>query len=139
MKTKYSQLLKVKKQKVDSIENEIALLNSKRKSIEKDIENLKEEISSLNKPQEGKFDIFLSVSYSFDTLFALKKEKEFYLQHIEIELEQKREEYKKALMEYEKIKYLEDLEIEKKLDKIKKDEQKLLDEMSVLTYKRRTV
>lgn len=139
MKTKYSQLLKVKKQKVDSIENEIALLNSKKNSTEKDIENLKEEINSLKKPKEGKFGIFVSASYSFDTLFMLKKEKETFLQHIDNELEQKRDEYKKAKMEYEKIKYLEDLEIEKKLDKIKKDEQKLLDEMSVITYKRRSV
>jgi len=139
MKTKYSQLLKVKKQKVDSIENEIAFLNTKKDSIKKEKEKLEKEIKSLDKPKKGKFDIFLSVSYSFDSLFTFKKEKELLLKHTEFELSQKQNEYKKALVEYEKIKYLEDLEIEKKLDKIKKDEQKLLDEMSVVTYKRRNL
>jgi len=139
MKTKYSQLLKVKKQKVDGIENEIALLNMKKKRVVEDIKELEEEIRELDKPKEGRFGAFLTISYSFDTMLSLKKEKEMLLSRIDFELEQKRNEYKMALMEYEKIKYLEDLEIEKKLDKIKKDEQKLLDEMSVLTYKRRTL
>ncbi len=139
MKTKYSQLLKVKKQRVDTIENEIAFLNSKKRSVEIEIEKLLNEIDSIDKPKEGKFGLFLSASYSFDTLFSLKKEKELFLQDMENELAQKRDEYKIALMEYEKIKYLEELIIEQKLDKIKKDEQKLLDELSVVTYKRRTL
>ena len=138
MKTKYSQLLKVKKQKVDTIENEIAFLNSKKHIVENEIENITDEINSIDKPKEGQFGTFLSISYSFDTLFSLKKSKESILQEIENELSQKRDEYKIALMEYEKIKYLEELIIEQKLDKIKKDEQKLLDELSVVTYKRRT-
>jgi len=138
MKTKYSQLLKVKKQKVDAIENEIALLNSKKEFIKKEIAELILQIDSLKKPKEGKFDIFLSVSYSFDKLHLFKKGKEEVLRQKESELHQKREEYKAALMEYEKIKYLEDLLIEEKLDKIKKDEQKLLDELSQAIYKRRT-
>ena len=139
MKTKYSQLLKVKKQRVDAIENEIAFLNSKKRSVEIEIEKLLNEIDSIDKPKEGKFGLFLSASYSFDTLFSLKKEKELFLQDMEDELAQKRDEHKIALMEYEKIKYLEELIIEQKLDKIKKDEQKLLDELSVVTYKRRTL
>ncbi len=139
MKTKYSQLTKVKKQKVDSIENEIAVLNARKQKILGEIERIKREISGIKKPKEGRFGVFLSANYSFETLFEQKKQEELLLSSIDEELNKKREEYKRALMEYEKIKYLEDLEIEKKLDKIKKDEQKLLDEMSVVTYKRRTL
>ncbi len=138
MKTKYSQLLKIKKQNVDSIENEIAFLNSKKLSIENAINELASEIRSIDKPRKGNFGKFLTVSYSFDSLFSLKKEKKITLQKIEYKLIKKKEEYKTALMEYEKIKYLEELSIEQKLDKIKKDEQKLLDELSMMTYKRRT-
>lgn len=138
MKTKYSQLLKVKKQRVDTIESEIALLNSKKELIKKEIEELISQMDGIKKPKEGKFGIFLSASYSFDKLHSFKKDKEEILRQKESELSQKRQEYKMALMEYEKIKYLEDLLIEQKLDKIKKDEQKLLDELSTLTYKRRT-
>ena len=138
MKTKYSQLLKVKKQKVELIENEIALLNSKKELIKKEIEELILQINDIKKPKEGKFGVFLSASYSFDKLHSFKKNKEDILKQKEGELAQKRQEYKMALMEYEKIKYLEDLLIEEKLDKIKKDEQKLLDELSQVIYKRRT-
>ncbi len=137
MKTKYSQLLKVKKQRVDTIENEIAILNSKRESIKNEIDRLALQISSLQKPKDGKFGIFLSVSYSFGKLHSLKKSKEEVLSQKESELHRKQEEYKVALMDYEKIKYLEDLLVGKKLDKIKKDEQKLLDELSQTVYKRR--
>ena len=139
MKTKYSQLLKVKKQRVDTIENEIAILNSKRESIKNEIDRLALQISSLQKPKDGKFGIFLSVSYSFGKLHSLKKSKEEVLSQKESELHRKQEEYKVALMDYEKIKYLEDLLVGKKLDKIKKDEQKLLDELSQTVYKRRTL
>ena len=138
MKTKYSQLLKVKKQKVEIIENEIALLNSKKEFIKKEIAELILQINSLKKPKDGKFGTFLSASYSFEKLHSFKKDKEEILRQKESELHQKREEYKRALMEYEKIKYLEDLLIEEKFDKIKKDEQKLLDELSQVIYKRRT-
>ena len=138
MKTKYSQLLKVKKQKVELIENEIALLNSKKELIKKEIEELILQINDIKKPKEGKFGVFLSASYSFDKMHSFKKDKEDILKQKEGELAQKRQEYKMALMEYEKIKYLEDLLIEEKLDKIKKDEQKLLDELSQVIYKRRT-
>ena len=138
MKTKYSQLLKVKKQKVEIIENEIALLNSKKEIIKQEIAELILQIDAIKKPKEGKFGIFLSTSYSFKKLHSFKKDKEEILRQKESELTQKREEYKRALMEYEKIKYLEDLLIEEKLDKIKKDEQKLLDELSQAIYKRRT-
>ncbi len=137
IKTKYTQLVKVKKQRVDTIENEIAILNSKRESIKNEIDRLALQISSLQKPKDGKFGIFLSVSYSFGKLHSLKKSKEEVLSQKESELHRKQEEYKVALMDYEKIKYLEDLLVGKKLDKIKKDEQKLLDELSQTVYKRR--
>jgi len=138
MKTKYSQLLKVKKQKVDFVENEIARLNLKKSQIENEINSIENEISSIKKPQDGRFGEFLTISFSFDKLVALKKEKKLYLEYIQTELINKQNEYKYELKEYEKIKYLEELIIKEKLAKIKRDEQNLLDELSVITYKRRT-
>jgi len=138
MKTKYSQLLKVKKQRVDFVENEIARLNFKKSQVENEISSIENEISSIKKPQNGRFGEFLTVSFSFDKLIALKKQKMSSLEYLQTELINKQNEYKYELKEYEKIKYLEDLIIKEKLAKMKKDEQKLLDELSVITYKRRT-
>ncbi|MCF6173737.1 MAG: flagellar export protein FliJ, partial [Campylobacteraceae bacterium] len=51
------------------------------------------------------------------------------------ELTNKHEEYKKARLEFEKIKYLGEQEIAKKIQKMKKEEQKSLDEISNMLYK----
>ena len=139
MKTKYSQLLKVKKQKVDGIENKIALLNAQKNKIAVELEVLKREINDLKLPKEGKFGQFVTASFAFEKLMGVKKEKEKEIDSKNSQIIEARNEYKMALMEYEKIKYLEDLIIKEKLAKIKKDEQKLLDEISVLTYKRRVL
>ncbi len=139
MKTKYSQLLKVKKQKVDGIENKIALLNAQKNKIAVELEVLKREINDLKLPKEGKFGQFVTASFAFEKLMGVKKEKEKEIDSKNSQIIEARNEYKMALMEYEKIKYLEDLIIKEKLAKNKKDEQKLLDEISVLTYKRRVL
>jgi len=139
VKTKYSQLLKVKKQKVDGIENKIALLNAQKNKIAVELEVLKREINDLKLPKEGKFGQFVTASFAFEKLMGVKKEKEKEIDSKNSQIIEARNEYKMALMEYEKIKYLEDLIIKEKLAKIKKDEQKLLDEISVLTYKRRVL
>ena len=139
MKTKYSQLLKVKKQKVDGIENKIALLNAQKNKIAVELEVLKREINDLKLPKGGKFGQFVTASFAFEKLMGVKKEKEKEIDSKNSQIIEARNEYKMALMEYEKIKYLEDLIIKEKLAKIKKDEQKLLDEISVLTYKRRVL
>jgi len=139
VKTKYSQLLKVKKQKVDGIENKIALLNAQKNKIAVELEVLKREINDLKLPKEGKFGQFVTASFAFEKLMGVKKEKEKEIDSKNSQIIEARNEYKMALMEYEKIKYLEDLIIKEKLAKNKKDEQKLLDEISVLTYKRRVL
>ncbi len=137
MKTKYSQLLKVKKQEVDGIENKIALLNAQKNRIAVELEVLKREISELKVPKEGRFGQFVSASFAFEKLMGAKKEKEREIDSKNTQIIEAQNEYKRALLEYEKIKYLEDLILKERLEKIKKDEQKLLDEISVLTYKRR--
>ncbi len=137
LKTKYSQLLKIRKQKVDSIENVLAILNRYKDSLEKEIVSITKDINMIEEPDSGRFLDFVSKKYSFESMINLKKNKKMMLAQKNKEIEIAKREYKKALMEYEKIKYLDDLAIQKKLDKIKKDESKMLDEISVLTYKRR--
>jgi len=137
MKTKYSQLVKIKKQKVDSIENIIAVLNRYKDMLTNDIESLVKEIKSLEIPKEGSFKKYLSNNYKFDTLMTAKREKEILLEQKNREIKQAQQEHKEALIEYEKIKYLEDIIIQEKIKKMHKEEEKMLDEVSIMTYKRR--
>ncbi len=139
MKTKYSQLLKLRKQKIDSIENEIAVLNKKKEILNRTIIDTSKDVNELKMPKRGRFQNMLVKSHSFEMLIALKKEKEFLLLQILEEIKNTQYEYKMALMEFEKIKYLEDLQIKKRLKKLKKDEQKMLDEISTINYKRRNI
>ncbi len=139
MKTKYSQLVKIRKQKVDSIENIIAVLNRYKENLKSDIESLLSDIKRLEVPKKGEFLNYLSKNYTFDTLMSQKKEKQRQLEQKNQEIKIAQQEYKKAMMEYEKIKYLEDTIIQKRIKKMQKDEEKILDEVSVLTYKRRSI
>ncbi len=137
MKTKYSQLVKIKKQKVDSIENIIAVLNRYKEELKEDIKKVAEDIKNIKKPKSGNFSNFISQNYSFSVLMKIKRKKEQMLSQKMKEIDIATNEYKKALVDYEKIKYLEDLTIQERIKKLKKDEEKMLDEISVLTYKRR--
>jgi hypothetical protein len=139
MKTKYSQLLKLRKQQVDSIENKIAILNKYKEMLNDEIMDISKDADSLQMPKKGKFKKLLAQNHSFEILMNLKREKEFLLLEKSKEIQNAQSEYKIALMEFEKIKYLEDLQVQKKLEKLKKDEQKMLDEVSTMNYKRRSI
>ncbi|NPA73099.1 MAG: FliJ family protein [Epsilonproteobacteria bacterium] len=139
MKTKYSQLVKIRKQKVDSIENIIAVLNRYKDILNSDIESILKQIKEIEVPKKGEFVKFLSRNYTFETLMNRKREKELQLRQKEEEIKIAQQEHKKALIEYEKVKYLEDVVIQEKLKKMQKEEEKMLDEVSIITYKRRHI
>lgn len=139
MKTKYSQLLKLRKQQVDSIENKIAILNKYKNMLNDEITDISKDVNNLKIPKKGRFKKLLAQNHSFEIQMNLKREKEFLLLEKLQEIKNAQSEYKIALMEFEKIKYLEDLQIQKKLEKLKKDEQKMLDEVSTMNYKRRNI
>ncbi len=138
MKTKYSQLLKIKKQKVETIENAITNLNLEIKKNEFEIEKTINDINSLKKPKSGKFSIIMAHNYSFENLVYFKKEKQFLLIEKKEKLLKLQKEYKTALIEFEKVKYLEDLIIKKQMEKDRKKEQKMIDEISVMNFKRKS-
>ncbi len=139
MKTKYSQLLKIKKQKIETIENTITILNLEIKKNEFEIEKIINDIKSLKSPKSGKFSIIMAYNYSFETLIHSKKEKQLLLIQKKEKLSKLQKDYKTALIEFEKVKYLEDLIIKEKIEKDKKEEQKMIDEISVMNFSRRKI
>jgi len=132
----YSKISKINKQKLDKIESELFIIKSEIKKISRGIKETYQIISSLVIPQNGTIKEFNVFTQRRKVLNAQKDRQKNDLHTKNIELSYKHQEYKKAKLEYEKIKYLEEQEISKKLKKLKKDEQKELDEISNLLFKR---
>jgi len=134
MKTKFSQIVKVKQRKVDEIENELMDVRFQKRKTLSMIEDILKEIEGLKTPQSGSFaEINLSHSY-LKNLSNQKKEKEKEILQLDKQIEGIKELYKEANIEFEKIKYLEDLEIEKKLHELKVQEAKDMDEIANLLH-----
>jgi flagellar export protein FliJ len=132
----YSKISKINKQKLDKIESELFILKSEIKKINRQIDETYEAISSLVIPQNGTIKELNVFAQRRQVLNAQKDRQKKVLNTKNMELGYKQQSYKKAKLEYEKIKYLEEQELNEKLKKLKKDEQKELDEISNLLFKR---
>ncbi len=136
MSSIYSKITKINKQKVDKIESELFILKSNIKKIKADIEDIYSSISALTIPKQGEYKEVNAFRERRRLLNTQKERLSYDLETNNLNLKKKQLEYKKAKLEYEKIKHLEEQEIAKKLIKIKKDEQKELDEVSNMLFKR---
>jgi len=139
MKTKFSQLVKVKKRKVDEIESELLDTQNQKRRVEIEIKNILQEIRELKAPQSGNF-AELNLSYSYlSNLSNQKKFKEEQLHSIIQQIEVIKELYKEANIEYEKIKYLDEQEIKRQLEELKIKENKDMDEIANLLHSRKKI
>ncbi|GAX86846.1 conserved hypothetical protein [Lebetimonas natsushimae] len=135
MKTKFSTVVKVKKQEVDKIEKDIQKINFSILELNKKIEELQNILFSLTLPQNGNFSLFSQVKTQQN---MLRNEIEKFKNQILFLENRKNElmnELKKANIEYEKMKYLETQEIKKMLKKAKLKESRDMDEIAILLRK----
>ncbi len=134
MTTKFSPILKVKNLDVEKLENKIAKLNNQKKALHLEIDSLKEELKNSSTPKSGTINELRKNFFQND---LIKQNINIKLQNIEFLEEQIKSTkllLKKAMLEYEKIKYLHQLEEKKMIDKIKKEEAKNLDEIGALLF-----
>jgi len=131
----FGKIAKINKQKVQKVENELFVLKSNIRAIEKKIKDIYANIDRLNIPENGEVRDLMIFQEQRKLLNNQKDRDQRELNTKNLELANKYQEYKKAKMEYEKIKYLEEQEISKKIKKLKKEEQKDLDEISNILYK----
>ncbi|WP_024789642.1 flagellar export protein FliJ [Lebetimonas sp. JH292] len=131
MKTKFSAVVKVKKQEVDKIEKDIQKINYSITELNKKIEELQNILFSLIPPQNGNFSLFSQIKTQQN---LLRNEIEKFKNQILFLKSRKNElmnELKKANIEYEKMKYLENEEIKKIIKKAKLKEAKDMDEIAI--------
>jgi len=132
----YTKISKINRQKLDKVESELYVIRQSIFEIEGEIRNIYKYIDNLIVPQNGDIKLLNSFQESRRVLNVQKSMLVSDLQVKSLELSKKQQEYKESKLEYEKIKYLEEEEIAKKLEKLKKDEAKELDEISSQLFKR---
>jgi elongation factor P--beta-lysine ligase len=134
MKSQFSKIAKIRKQKCDSIERELVKSQNKEKLLKYKIAALYEEIGALNAPKEGMVSMLSTFAEHKKILSRDKKtvEQELVVAHNNTLTLQSA--YQKAHIEYEKIHYLEEQELQAIIDKLKKEEQLALDEISTQLF-----
>lgn len=134
MKSQFSKIAKIRKQKRDAIERELMKSQNKERMLNHKIATLYEEIAAVQMPKEGLVSALLMVGEQKSILNREKKRCEQELFVVQRTTKQLQGEYQKAHVEYEKIKYLEEQELQAMMDKIKREEQLYLDEISTMLF-----
>ncbi len=132
MKTKFDSVVKIKKQQVEKIENDIQKINSSIKELQNKIEELNKQFSSFSLPDKGTFAHISQIKLQQN---LLKNEIENLSSQINMLNARKNDllnELKKAHMDYEKMKYLQAEELKKKVKEMRLKEAREMDEIAIL-------
>lgn len=134
MKTKYSSIIKVKKQALERAENNLNKAKARQLENQKKLEQAIKECDSLSIPQKGDAN---ELRQSMQMLQIARDSKERAAQKVLLsdkEIVHYQHLYKKANFDYEKIKYLEAEEIKKIKKELEKIEAKNLDEIAISRF-----
>ena len=122
MKSQFSKIAKIRKQKRDAIERELMKSQNKERLLTHKIASLYDDIAAVQMPKEGLVTLLLMVNEQKSILNREKKRYEQELFVVERNTKRLQGEYQKAHVEYEKIKYLEEQELQAMMDKLKREE-----------------
>ncbi|MCR1811488.1 MAG: hypothetical protein EOM49_04845 [Epsilonproteobacteria bacterium] len=134
MKSQFSKIAKIRKQKRDAIERELIKSQNKERLITHKIASIYEDIAAMTLPKEGTVSLLVMIGEQKTVMGREKKRYEQELIVTQRQTKQLQVDYQKAHIEYEKIKYLEEQELQAMIEKMKKQEQLYLDEVSTLLF-----
>jgi flagellar export protein FliJ len=135
VKTKFDSLVKLKKVKIDEIENQISKMNAEIQKVQEELESLKQEIAEFEYPKSGNFSLITQFKMMQKALLNQLTQKENNIKFLENQKNILANKLKEANLEYEKMKYLQGEEIKKYLNKLKEKESKEMDEIALMLYK----
>ena len=134
MKTRFTDILKVKKQKLSEVERELLDVQNHKKRLELEIAQVDREVAALQTPKSGDFGTLQMSRHSF---ISLIQQKELFIEKLAVRIKQiagLKELYKEASIDYEKLAYLDADEIKKELKRIAEEESKELDEIANILF-----
>ena len=134
MRSKFTSIVKVRKQQMDKIETLLAKARLKKSELKKQLALTRQDIENTAVPTSGTISKMRIFREKLDMLRNEKLKLDESLLVQKAEVKQLQEEYKKAHIEYEKIKYLEEQDYEEWMQKLKKQEQRDLDEVSNMLF-----
>lgn len=134
MKTKFTQLVLLRKKEVD--EAEIMLQKNAQAIVAKqsEIDALVREFATLQEPKSGIYQNFLTFAYHTEEFRQTIDFKMQELAQLKRQKKELQEYFRVRNIEFEKAKYLDGLEVKKMIEKAKKQEVRDLDEISVMLY-----
>lgn len=131
MKNKYSSILKVKKQGLDKAEQNLSQAKQRQLQNKLAFQNASLEYANFALPQNGNTQI---LKQNLEMLKIAKNVKERAKEKLELsqkEVLHYQTLYKRASLDYEKIKYLQSEEFKAMQKRLKKEEEKFLDEIAI--------
>ncbi|OQX73456.1 MAG: hypothetical protein B6D59_05610 [Campylobacteraceae bacterium 4484_4] len=131
MKTRFSSLLRLKKRQLEEAEKRLVKARAERRAILLEIERLKREMQEIELPKMGRAGEMGAVFSLRQSLQQKIEEKEHTLERLKQQIQQLQEAYHNANLEYEKMKHLDEMEIEKLLEALKSKEAKIMDEIAL--------
>jgi len=134
LKTRYSSLVAIKKNEMQKKEQVVQEANSALLHAKRELEQSFQQLQNIQLPQKGSISTFLVSRHLLDAQRALIQHNQQWYNYAQNELNRAKEGLKKAMIEYEKFKYLEVQEIEAIVLQEKKKEAKSLDEIALMTF-----
>jgi flagellar export protein FliJ len=135
VKTKFDSIVKLKKSKVNELENELAKLNNKILIVTNELHLLQNELKSFEYPKNGSFGLITQFKMLQNAKINEINQKKEQIKFLENQKNILLQRLKEANLEFEKMKYLQAKEIEKIVKKIKKAEEKHMDEIAIMLFK----
>ncbi len=130
MKTKFSELVKLKKQKVSEIERALANKRHEKALLRNQIADILQQLQNFQLPQSGDISTLQMATAQKNYLFKAKEHKENMIKYFDQEIQNLNILYKEANIAYEKVKHLHQIEEQKMIDAKLREEAREMDEIA---------
>jgi flagellar biosynthesis chaperone FliJ len=137
MKTRYTPLLKIKKSDLDKCERELQVANQSLNDAKNSLEDAYKMLRQLETPTHGKIQEMLQARNFITVQREVVEDKRNWVEFATHQLQSAVIKLKASNLEYEKFKYLDFEEIKKEMKIRAQKESKELDEIALMTYKKR--
>ena len=135
-KSRYEPLVKLKKKALDAAERALIAANNALSAASDKLSQGYEELSHMHLPTKGSVGELTQAAAMIHTQHQSIEAARQLLEQAQQRQFQMRERFKAAMVDFEKFKYLEVQEMNMKLKHLKRQEDKMLDEIGTMTYKK---